>query len=252
MSPLAGRRVLLTRERPGRLAELLEAEGAVPVHVPLIEVADPDDGGRALENELSRLESYDWLVVTSAPAAERVGAAAASTPRVRLAAVGTTTASVLAAGSKRPIDVVPTVQRAEALAHELNRVATPSSRMLLAQADRAAPLLADELRAGGHDVATVVAYRTVLRRPDPGEVDGADALLLASGSAAEAWADAIGPRCPPVVVAIGPSTAAVAERCGLKVSGVAADHSLDGLVAELARLVAAVELQESQRNRSSR
>jgi uroporphyrinogen-III synthase len=98
----------------------------------------------------------------------------------------------------------------------------------------------------------------VLCRPDPGAVAGADALLLASGSAAQAWVDAMGPAGPPIVVAIGPMTAAVADRLGLKVSGVAADHSLDGLVAELARIIEeagarpAAEVQESGRKQSSR
>ena len=44
MNTLRGRRVLVTRERPGELARLLEASGAVVVHVPLIEVVEPDLG----------------------------------------------------------------------------------------------------------------------------------------------------------------------------------------------------------------
>jgi uroporphyrinogen-III synthase len=38
-----------------------------------------------------------------------------------------------------------------------------------------------------------------------------------------------------VIVAIGPSTAEIAGELGLKVSGVAADHTLEGLVTELER-----------------
>jgi uroporphyrinogen-III synthase len=239
MSPLAGCRVLVTRERPGELAALLEAVGATVVHVPLIEVVEPDDGGAALRDELSVLDRYDWLVVTAAPGAERVAAAAADVPSVRLAAVGTTTANVLRTRSGRSVDVVPAVQHADALADELISATSGPQRMLLAHADRAAPLLAERLRAAGHDVTTVVAYRTRLLRPAPEATAGADALLLASGSSAEAWVHAMGPAAPPVVVAIGPMTAAVAERVGLKVSGVAADHSLEGLVAELVRIHAA-------------
>jgi uroporphyrinogen-III synthase len=260
MNPLAGCRVLVTRERPGELAELLRAAGATVVHLPLIEVVEPDDGGAALRRELSGLDGYDWLVVTAAPGAERVMAAAAETPAVRLAAVGTTTAEVLAAGSGRAVDVVPAVQHADALADELIRAAPGRQRMLLAQADRAAPLLADRLRAAGHDVTTVVAYRTRLLRPHAASAAGADALLLASGSAAQAWADAMGTSTPPLVVVIGPMTAAVADRVGLKVSGVATDHSLQGLVAELVRIRSeevagamwSAEVAESMRTRRAR
>ena len=87
--PLAGCRVLVTRERPGELAALLEARGATAVHVPLIEVIEPVDAGAALGRELERLPEFDWLVVTSPAGAERVADAAADAPLVRLAVVGT-------------------------------------------------------------------------------------------------------------------------------------------------------------------
>ena len=64
MNPFAGCRVVVTRERPGELAALLEARGATVVHVPLIEVLDPADGGIDLQRALERLDDVDWLVVT--------------------------------------------------------------------------------------------------------------------------------------------------------------------------------------------
>jgi len=235
--PLAGCRVLVTRERPGELAALLEASGATAVHVPLVQVLDPVDAGAALRRELDRLAGFDWLVVTSAAGAERVASAAAAVPSVRLAAVGTTTARVLADTVGRPVDVVPATQNSQSLLDELLAVAEPAQRFLVAQADRADDTLASGLRRAGHQVTSVVAYRTVLRAPDPGAVEGADAVLFTSGSAALSWFDAFGGHTPPIVVSIGPTTTAVAERLGLKVTCTAADHSLGGLVAELARVV---------------
>jgi uroporphyrinogen-III synthase len=238
MKPLAGCRVLVTRERPGELAALLEARGATVVHVPLIEVLEPDDGGAALHRELERLDDVDWLVVTSAPGAERVAAAAAASPAVRLAVVGTATARVLEAASGRAVDLVPSVQRAASLADELVQRGGPApQRILVAQADRADSELVDRLSAAGHRVTSVVAYRTRLVAPNPAAIDGADALLLASGSAAQAWFDTLGGSSPPIVIAIGPTTAAVAEKLGLKITGTATDHSLDGLVTELERIL---------------
>jgi uroporphyrinogen-III synthase len=58
----------------------------------------------------------------------------------------------------------------------------------------------------------------------------ADALLLASGSAATAWFDAFGATTPPIVVSIGPSTTAVATRLGIEVHGTAHEQSLEALV----------------------
>ena len=210
---------------------MLGDRGADVVHVPLIETTDPDDGGAALDVALGNLADHDWLIVTSAVGAERVGAAAKQHPGVALAAVGTTTASVLADLAWRPIDVVPDRQIAIELAAALNvRLRQEHVRILLAQADRAPDTLADLLRAAGHDVTVVTAYSTRLRVPEPGQLDDIDALVLASGSAAASWVAALGTDAPPVVVAIGPTTAQVAQELGLKVSAIAAEHSLAGLV----------------------
>lgn len=231
---LAGCRAIVTRERPGELASMLAARGATVVHVPLIRVVDADDG--ALERELARLDRYDWLVVTSPAGAERTAAGVAGAPSVRVAAVGTATAATMTRLSGREVDVVPQTQHAAALLDALTVAVAAPQRFLIAQADRAAGTLAAGLRREGHDVTTVIAYHTRSQVPPPGAIDGVDALLLASGSAAEAWAGAVGVETPPIVVSIGPTTTAVARQSGLKVTATAADHSLDGLVTELEQI----------------
>lgn len=238
VGPLAGRRIVTTRDRRGRLDELLEAAGALVVHVPLIEIADAP--GSRLEDALGRLASYDWLVVTSRHGAGRVGRAACAQPGVRLAAVGTATASELAELAGRHVDIVPDRQTAADLVAAMPE--GRGARALVAQADRADPALADGLAARGYVVDTVVAYRTALRRPSAHERTAAldaDAVAFASGSAATAWADAFGTELPPVAVAIGPTTAAVARHVGLQITHVAADHHLDGLVAAIAAALGA-------------
>jgi uroporphyrinogen-III synthase len=240
---LRGRRVLVTRERPGELAATLAARGADVVHLPLIAVVEPADGGAHLRAELEQLDGFDWLIVTSAAGAERVGDAVAACPQVRLACVGTATAAALRSAGTRAVDLVPAVQRAEHLAEEFVARVDGPQRVLIAQADRAAPTLAAALRRAGHEVVEAIAYRTVDVEPDADTleaIDGADAVVFASGSAVESWCRAVGDRRPPIVVAIGPSTAATAARLGLAVTGVAHEHSLDGLVDELERqLIAA-------------
>jgi len=234
---LDGCRVLVTRERPGELATMLAARGATVVHVPLIEIVEPADGGSSLREALGQLDRYDWLIVTSPAGAERVATAVRSAPGVRLAAVGTATARALEVGSGRRVDVVPSVQRAGALAEQLIAGSTAVQRVLIAQADIAAPTLADSLRRAGHQVTTVTAYRTIANEAVGDAMPDADAVLFASGSSVESWCRAFGPVGPPMRVAIGPSTAAVAEQFGLKLSSVAADHSLNGLVVELEGLL---------------
>jgi uroporphyrinogen-III synthase len=225
------RRVALTRPEPGPLAERLAAFGATVVHVPLIEIVDAPE----LAAALTRLASFDWLVVTSVNGAVRVGAAAAAHPSVHLAAVGPSTAAALAGAARRPVDLVPAVAQAEGLLAEFP--STPA-RVLVAQADRARRVLADGLAMAGHDVETVVAYRTCVRRPDTAELEqlrSVDAVVFASGSAATGWVEALGSTAPPVVVAIGPVTADAARRLGLDVSHVAASPDDDAIVDILMR-----------------
>lgn len=269
VTSLSGRRVIVTREDPGALAELLDARGAEMLHVPTIVTQDPLDGGDELRRELGALGADDWLVVTSPEGARRVASAAAAT-RMHLAAVGTATARALEEASGRAIDVVPDIQRAEALASALlgalergiaDGASSRRPRVLVAQADLAGDELSETLRAAGHDVVTVVAYRTSVvppahldRAPDldreietgrgiapdrtiepvtEERIDGADAILFASGSAVRGWVAGVGRPLPPIVIAIGPSTSAVAHELGVPVSGTAAEHSLLGLVTEL-------------------
>ena len=238
--PLLRRTIVTTRERRGELDRRLVGLGAEVVHVPLIETAEPADGGAALGAALADIDRYDWVIVTSPNGAERVGASLRAA-RCRVAAVGTRTAAVVAGLAARSPDVVPPRQTAADLVAAMPRPAG-AERILLAQADRAAPTASVGLAGLGYRVDAVTAYRTVLRHPTPAEraaMLAADAVVFASGSAVEAWAAAIGVETPPVVAAIGPATAAVADRCGVKVTAVATDHSIDGLVTAVVHVLGA-------------
>ncbi len=235
--PLRGRTIVTTRDQPGALDELLVQLGADVVHMPLIEITEAPDGGAALTDALQRIDTFDWIVVTSRHGAERV-ADAVRESSIRLAAVGTSTAAVLTERTGRPVDLVPNVQRAAALVE-----AFPDGpwSVLVAQADRAADTVVTGLRGRGCDVVICTAYSTRLRMPTNTERTtalGADAVAFASGSAVEAWLEAIGTRTPPIVCVIGPATEAVATRSGLKVSTVAADHTVQGLARALTELLA--------------
>ena len=109
------------------------------MHVPVIAVTEPEDGGVALRDALSKLAEFDWLIVTSPAGSERVAEAARTVSAVRLATVGTATARALERGSGRRVDLVPPVQRAESLASAFSAQVRSPQRVLVAQADIAAP-----------------------------------------------------------------------------------------------------------------
>jgi uroporphyrinogen-III synthase len=231
-APLHARRVVTTRDEPGELELLLAEAGATVVHVPLIEIADTLDGGAELQKVLRALDGVDWVVATSQHGATRVGEALANHPEVRTAAVGTRTAAQIERLTGRPVDVTPARQTAADLL-EAMPVDGAGQIAVVAQADRADPTLALGLSALGYRVRAVTAYRTLVRTPsaeDRAAALAADAVAFASGSAAQAWKEAIGTETPPVVVAIGPTTAGAARACGLSVTHVAEQHSVGGLV----------------------
>ena len=243
--PLRGRRIAVTR--PRRQAAPLAAElarlGAEVAVVPLVRI-EPSTGAE-LDAALRDLAGYDWLVFTSANAVAAVAERLAASPvrslatfEGRIAAVGPATAAAVRALGVEPAFVPPRFA-AEEIAAGLRGL--KGARLLLPQSDLASPRLAEALRRRGAVVDAVTAYRTVAVTPSPEELAAlarADAIVLASGSAARSLAAALADagRPPPsaLLVCIGPRTAEVAREVGLSVGLVADEASADGLVRAIA------------------
>lgn len=240
--PLEHCRVLVTRERPGELARMLVEAGATPIHVPLIQVVDPfDQDQAALDAALAA--TPDWVLVTSAAGVERVASSLVGLDGVKIGAVGTATARQVESSVGRTPDLVPSRQLGAELARTLSATCREPQSIVVAQAEVAHPDLVDCLVADGHSVQAITAYRTLPRQLDDLELErlnDVDAVLFASGSAARAWVEALGDeagsRLPPIVAVIGPTTAAETWKAGLKVTDIAADYSLAGLVDAVARV----------------
>jgi len=158
------------------------------------------------------LRPYDWLLLTSITGAKEARSRAAGEPK-RVAAIGKATAE--AWGGK--VDLIPAVSTQEGLLAELPR---PAGSVLFAGAEDARRLLVDEL-----DADFVPLYRT--RAVRPGQPIEGDLVVLASASAARAYAE-LGLAIP--AVSIGPETTAAAEAEGVRVAREASTHDLDGLV----------------------
>ncbi|HEY7019373.1 MAG TPA: uroporphyrinogen-III synthase [Gaiellaceae bacterium] len=208
-------RVIVTRAagQAEPLAARIEALGHAVVRCPLIEL-------EPIGPEAIDVGGYDWVVVTSPfGARELLRRARGELPN--LAAIGPGTAAALAEGGTAPA-LVPSVSTQEGLLAELP---SPAGRVLFAGAERARPLLADEL---GADV--VPLYRTRELRPDP--PPAGDLVVLASASAAQALG-ALELGLP--AISIGPETTRAAREAGVEVVAEAATHDLDGLVAAVAR-----------------
>jgi uroporphyrinogen-III synthase len=232
-APLENRTIVVTRaaDQAGRLVMRLEELGATVLEVPTITIAEPADDGAALTAAVADIDRYDWVVLTSTNGADRFVRALSGRPiRARVAAVGPGTAEALRSGGVLPA-LVPDRFVAEAL---LEVFPAGPGRVLLPQADAARPVLADGLRGADWQVDVVVAYRTVPAAP-PADVVArardADAITFTSGSTVAGYLAAGRDAVPARVVCIGPVTAAAARAAGLSVTAVAAEHTIDGLVA---------------------
>ncbi len=235
--PFRDRRVVVTRprEQVRPLADALERLGATVVALPLVEIAPLEDT-RALDAALARLETYTWVLFTSANgvAAVRRRLAGDSLPEgTRVAAVGPATAeAVRALGSDAAF--VPDRFAAQEIAAGLGPV--QGVRILLPQADIASPDLAVELRSRGAVVDAIAVYRTVVIEPSRDDVieleRGVDAIVIASGSAARSLAASRVGRLAEdaVIVCIGPKTAEAAREVGLRVGLVADEASTEGII----------------------
>lgn len=167
MLPLSNIRILITRTRQqaSDLATQLEALGATPQLVPTIEIAPPPTFA-PLDQALAQLETYDWLLFTSANAvqvfAERRSltpnhpSSSAIPPNTRIAAIGPATAKALHAIGL-PVDLLPPLYIAESFAAALTPHA-PAASMLLIRAQQARDILPTALTAAGARLTIADAY----------------------------------------------------------------------------------------------
>jgi uroporphyrinogen III methyltransferase / synthase len=241
--PLFGRRVVVTRARTQAsvLSEKLIELGARPVEVPTIEMAPPADGGQALAHAAAALAEglYQWVVFTSANAVEALMhyvPDARSFGSTLIAAVGPATASALDR-YRLVADLVPDRQLAEGLVEAFPDPPGGGASVLFPRAAEGRDVLVEGLVQAGWAVDLVEAYRTLPAVPSEDvtqAVADADAACFTASSTVTGFVSAFGlAAVPPVVVCIGPVTAATARDAGIRVAGVAVTHTIDGLVAAL-------------------
>jgi uroporphyrinogen-III synthase len=214
MLPLHNKRILITRTRhqASDLAIQLEALGATVILIPTIEIVSPETYA-PLDTALATLNTFDWLIFTSANAVEifaqrknRVphpsqshregwGISATreplSTPQPnlpRIAVIGPATAKAVQ-GIGLPVDLTPKKYIAESLAEALTPYAA-NANMLLVRAEQARDILPESLIAAGAHLTIANAYRNeiphdsipALRKLFSNPANYPDAITFTSGS----------------------------------------------------------------------
>jgi uroporphyrinogen-III synthase len=263
LPPLLGRRILVTRaaHQAGKLSEGLRALGAAPVEVPVLEIHPPASFAQ-LDAALRQFASYDWLVLTSANAVQKLveraaalGISLAQPAWLKVAAVGESTAAeARKAGFKAAF--VPHAYVAESLIEGLLQTLQnkPSGqRILLARAAVARDLIPEALRLAGVTVDVVDAYCNVLPAAAPEQLRGAirsgiDAVTFTSSSSATHLAEAA--RAANVAwpiglvpaVSIGPVTSKTLRDLGWPPAAEADPSDIPGLIAAVVCVLHRVDI----------
>jgi len=268
--PLRGALVIVTRDEDvdGPLSRALLARGAEVVCLPLIEHLPPINS-QPLDQAARDLDTFEWIVFTSARAVDALLAAlSAAGQRLadytgRIACVGPATAQrVEAAGGSATL--TPKEAKGDALAAAFNDAVRrglirPGSQVLFPRADRAGTVVQEALLECGAIVHDVEAYRTVASRRAAAELvrlleeNSCRAITFASGSAAEALLEILdvedlqrlSRNC--VIATIGPSTSEPLRRHGIVPAVEAAKHTFEGLADTLAQHIAKGAAQKKKR-----
>jgi uroporphyrinogen III methyltransferase/synthase len=244
--PLFGKSLLVPRPaEQGRItAAAVRARGARPVLLPAIEIRKPVDPA-PLAQAIAGLESFDWVLFTSANGVERfmdalseAGLDARAFANAKLGVIGPKTAAALARFGLLA-DATADEFVGEGLARAVLARGVPK-RVLLARALVARDTLPEILRSAGAQVEIVPVYETVaadagaaLRRTF--EQHELDVALFTSSSTVSAVVDALGAHARELlarvkVASIGPITSRTLGEHGIAVDVVASVFTVEGML----------------------
>jgi uroporphyrinogen-III synthase len=251
-SPLNGKVVIVTRAaaQSNQLCEELNVRGAIVKLLPLVSFAPPENYDE-LDAALSTIETFDWILFTSANAVQAVERRGEELGRVLdalaklppAAAVGPATSGAAEAAGFS-VEFVAADHSGGGLARELG-AELRGKKVLLPRSDRANPDLPATLRRSGAIVTEVVAYRNLppssTDRNRSHEVlkDGVDGILFYSPSAVQNFLELLGRerlvtvQGRAVMVAIGHATSAALRGAGIQRIARATDTTTKAIVEAL-------------------
>lgn len=250
MKPLEGKTVLVTRpaSSAGEFIALLEAAGARVIHLPTVEISDPDSWEEC-DRAIINLRQYDGVFFTSKNAVEKFvgrvnalsGEAFVLLTRRAIYAVGEKTEEALEELGI-PVTAAPEIYSAEELGTLFTREQVEGRRFLFPKSKIARDILPNALRELNAVVDEVVVYKTVA--PQQWDLDSVrnalvngsvDVVTFFSPSSVRNFVQMMGHRCVvhvPIAV-LGPTTESAARTLGLDIAIVAPQATGKSLVESL-------------------
>ena len=191
------------------------------VHRPMVKCVGLEDCSH-LDRALERLDTFDWLIFTSANGAkyffERLrhkGLDARALSLMKVAAIGKTTAERLTAFGI-VADLVPDTESSAGLLEKFGASVMEGKNVLLPQAKVASRELREGLSELGATVEQIAVYQTVEIEPAEVDFEHIDKVLFTSGSTAQAFVKKFG-KVPSHIKAycLGKPTQASAKKHGI-------------------------------------
>jgi uroporphyrinogen III methyltransferase/synthase len=249
--PLFGKGVVVTRPeaQADGFAELLRKEGARVIYFPTIEITPPASW-KTLDRAIKNLESYAWLVFTSANGVRFFFRRLKEQNRdlrdlkgIRICAIGPATAETIGGMGIR-VDLVPASFISEGVVEAFKNVDIKGCRVLLPRASKARDVIPEGLIQLGAKVDVVTAYRTRGSGRNKKELETflkegkVHVITFTSPSTVANFMEIMGKGflLPEKVkiACIGPVTAAAVHKAGLPVDILQENYTIPGLVDALA------------------
>ncbi len=246
--PLFGKNILITRARSqaSKLTTALEELGANCIEAPAIKIAPPDDNYVSLDNAITKIHDYDWIIFTSTNGVERFFARlneknldARCLSNAKIAAIGTATADKLK-NYGIMADKIPTMFKAEGILEVLKNDIQKGSKVLIPRAQKAREALPIGLRQMGAIVDVAETYCTKMADTNKDDIkdllknNQIDMVTFTSSSTVENLLKLIDDEKTLLnnvkTAVIGPITAKTCKNNGLKVDIEADVYTIDGLV----------------------
>jgi len=246
--PLFGKRIIVTRDRSqaADLAEPLEALGAEALLLPVIEIREASDY-KPLDDAITRLGSYDWLIFTSANGVRHFVTRLDKSSqdlralRARICAIGPATRAAVEALHLK-VELMPKEYVAESLLEAFAPEELRGRKILLPRAAVARDLVPRELAGRGATVDVVEAYRTVapeglagraraILDRKPHWITFTSSSTVANFIAAAGRESLLGIKA----ASIGPITSQTLREHGVEPDAEARPHTIDGLIESIQR-----------------
>lgn len=241
MLALAGKRIVVTRplHQADDLARPLRELGAEVILLPVISIMPPGNPD-ALRHAVSRIDSYDWIIFSSANTVAALLSEIGKNvtpPRAQIAAVGAATKEAIEEHGWK-VDVTPAEFVAESLVNALPLESMAGQRVLVPSAAVTREVIPRALMQAGAIVDVIEAYRTAAT---PGLAEAAvrlfsepfpDWVTFASPSAVENLLKLVPSEAIARVriASIGPVTSAALRKRGFTVHAEPEEHTVDGMV----------------------